>query len=391
VIRGRPRRTGASSSTTAPSTPATLPDDPARLAGGLLDWFGAHARDLPWRVNRTPYRVWLSEVMLQQTRVAVVVDYYLRFTARFPDVAALAAASEDDVLALWSGLGYYSRGRNLHRAARVVVDECGGVFPATREGLRALPGVGEYTSAAVASLALGEAVAVVDGNVARVLARLCADPGPVDEPAGHAQTTQRATALVLASGAPGPLNEALMELGALVCTPRSPSCGACPWRAACRAHAEGAVELYPVKAKKAARKALRVACVVVVDANDRLWLERRPGRGLFGGLWEPPGVVVDATGDATATLPAAWDAVLASRGLASSSPAAPVVVERTLTHRDLRFDVVVARVPVGTVVRVDDGEGRWVPRTGLGTLGTSTAVRAVLDAALGDARRPRLL
>lgn len=378
--------TKTSSQKASSTVHAALPDDAALLSAQLVRWFAGAARDLPWRSNRTPYRVWLSEVMLQQTRVAVVVDYFTRFTARFPDVAALAAAHEDDVLSLWSGLGYYSRGRNLHKAARVVVDDFGGHFPSTRDGLRALPGVGDYTSAAIASLAFGDAVAVVDGNVHRVLTRLCADDTPIDTPAGLAATSSRAQALVASSPSSGPVNEGLMELGALVCTPRSPSCGDCPWRRSCRAHAAAAVDHYPVKAKKQTRKALRVAAVVVVDGEGHLWLERRASRGLFGGLWEPPGVVVD--GD---DVQAAWREVLSGRGLVP--PAAwpePVVVTRTLTHRDLRFDVVVHRVQRGAV-GVVDGEGRWLSRDGVGAVGTSTAVRAVLDAALGDLRSPRLL
>jgi A/G-specific adenine glycosylase len=369
--------------------PAALPDDATLLSAQLAHWFAQAARELPWRSDRTPYRVWLSEVMLQQTRVAVVVDYFNRFTARFPDVASLAAASEDDVLSLWSGLGYYSRGRNLHRAARVVVDEHGGSFPATRDGLRALPGVGDYTSAAIASLAFGESVAVVDGNVHRVLMRLCADDTPIDTPAGLAKTTARATGLVRSAPRPAAVNEGLMELGALVCTPRSPTCGACPWRRSCRAHALGEPERYPVKAKKTARKALRVACVVLVDDGGRLWLERRASRGLFGGLWEPPGVVVDIKVDDDG-MRASWRSLLQARGLAPPATwPAPVVVSRTLTHRDLRFDVVV--VPAMTNVRPVEGEGRYFTRDGLRDVGTSTAVRAVLDAALGDARSPRLL
>jgi len=383
---------------------STLPDDAALLAAQLSRWFAGAARDLPWRHDRTPYRVWLSEVMLQQTRVAVVVDYFARFTARFPDVGALAAASEDDVLGLWSGLGYYSRGRNLHKAARVVVDEHGGRFPSTRDGLRALPGVGDYTSAAIASLAFGESAAVVDGNVHRVLMRLCADDTAIDTPAGQRATTARATALVTATSSPATVNEGLMELGALVCAPRAPSCGACPWRRSCRAHDAGAPEDYPVKARRPARRALRVAAVVLVDEAGHLWLERRASRGLFGGLWEPPGTVVpDDAGDAAATAATteatteAWRGLLVARGLTAPSTWPPaVVVQRTLTHRDLRFDVVVVPLPADAARALrplDSGEldGRWLARGALGAVGTSTAVRAVLEAALGPPGSPRLL
>jgi A/G-specific adenine glycosylase len=394
----KPKTKSPTSKTTTSMTStstAVLPDDAALLGDQLARWFAGAARDLPWRTDRTPYRVWLSEVMLQQTRVAVVVDYFLRFVTRFPDVGALAAASEDDVLGLWSGLGYYSRGRNLHRAARVVATAHGGQFPSTREALRALPGVGDYTSAAIASLAFGEAVAVVDGNVHRVLMRLCADETPIDTPAGAAKTTMRASALVTSSSTPATINEGLMELGALVCTPRSPSCGSCPWRFSCRAYAHHTPEQYPVKARRTARKALRVACVVVVDGSGRVWLEKRAARGLFGGLWEPPGQIVDVVDDdmtVSARVTDTWHALLVARRIeANLAGVAPVVVTRTLTHRDLRFDVVVARVVGEVDPSGSDGVGRWFARDELHSVGTSTAVRAVFDAALGEVHSPRLV
>jgi A/G-specific adenine glycosylase len=344
-----------------------LPAAPAALARDLLRWFDDNQRALPWRTDRSPYRVWLSEVMLQQTRVAVVEDYFRRFLLRFPDVESLARASEDEVLSLWSGLGYYSRGRNLHRAARLVVDEHGGRFPATVDGLRALPGVGAYTAAAIASLAFGEPAAVVDGNVARVIARLADDATPVDGGAGRERTRRRAQALVEKSGRPGALNEALMELGALVCTPRAPACAACPWRRPCLARRASTQASLPVKAERKARKALAVASVVVVDADapGRVWLERRASRGLFGGLHEPPSIEV--TRDAAH----AWRALLRARGLpVPKRLPPPIVVERTLTHRDLTFSVMHLEVPASRY------PGPWVDD--VSAIGVSTAVRAVL-------------
>lgn len=354
-----------------PSLPL-LPAAPADLARKLVGWFDQVRRPLPWRVERTPYRVWLSEVMLQQTRVSVVEEYFRRFLLRFPDVGSLAAASEDEVLALWSGLGYYSRGRNLHAAAKAVVERHGGRFPSTSADLGRLPGVGPYTAAAVASLAFGEAVAVVDGNVSRVLARLAADPTPIDGAAGRERTRARAQALVDESSRPGAVNEALMELGALVCAPRSPSCNMCPWRAACGARAAGTAASLPVKSPKRARVALRVASVVVVDpagGRPRVWLEKRVGRGLFGGLHEPPSreVFDDVEG--------AWRALLRERGLPIPRRLpAPVLVERTLTHRDLVFAVL--RLEVSAA----EHPGPWWIDD-VGAVGTSTAVRAVLAAA----------
>lgn len=358
-----------------------LPAPAGTLAGKLLDWFAAHRRELPWRLERTPYRVWLSEVMLQQTQVAVVEDYYCRFLARFPDVASLAAASEDEVLALWSGLGYYSRGRNLLRAARAVVASHDGVFPARARALSELPGVGPYTAAAVASLAFGEAVAAVDGNVSRVLARLADDHRPVDGASGKAAIHAHAQALVDASGRPGPLNESLMELGALVCVPRAPRCDLCPWSEVCGARRAGTALKLPVKLPKRARRMIRVATAVVVDQDTgAVWLERRPGRGLFGGLHEPPSrEVADDVEDA-------WRVLLQERRL--PVPRAfppPVFVERTLTHRDLIFAVL--RVQVSSRMHPSVW---WVDD--VANVGTSTAVRAVLDAAgavRGGAAVPR--
>ena len=350
------------------------------LAATLVAWFETHRCDLPWRSDRTAYRVWLAEVMLQQTRVAVVVDYFTRFVARFPDVKDLAAADEDDVLSLWSGLGYYARGRNLHKAAQAVARDHGGVFPSTSAGLAALPGIGSYTAAAVASLAFGEQVAVLDGNVARVLSRLFDDDTPIDTPAGKRRFTQAAQQLVDAHPSSAAVNEALMELGALVCTPRSPSCGACPWSSSCAGKAR-ASEL-PVKAKKQARQSVRIACVVLRDDVDRVWLERRSSAGLFGGLWEPPGVVVDAEG----TVEAGWRLALLERGVAAPAVfGAPLVVERLLTHRALRFEI--ATVKTTTTTTTTAGQGQWFDDAGIRAVGTSTAVRAVLAAA----RAPRLL
>jgi A/G-specific adenine glycosylase len=349
---------------------------PGALARALADWFAGHRRALPWRDadagRRDAYRTWLSEVMLQQTRVAVVEDYFVRFLARFPDVRALADAREDDVLSLWSGLGYYSRGRNLHRAAREVRDAHGGAFPATAAELRALPGVGAYTASAVASLAFDERTAVVDGNVARVLARLHADHTAVDSTEGKTRIGAYADALVQAAPSAGAHNEALMELGALVCTPKSPSCGACPWRSACRAHAGGIVAEVPVKSPKRARTRLHVACVVIVD-GDRVWLEKREERGLFGGLYAPPTRTIERDADA----PAAWGAIARERGVAAPRAwPAPVVIERTLTHRDLRFVSTRIDVPASSARLAD---GRFVARDAVRTVGTSTAVRALLD------------
>ena len=362
-----------------------LPDNPLTLARQLTRWFEREKRDLPWRIDRSPYRVWLSEVMLQQTRVAVVEDYFRRFVLRFADVRSLAAASEDEVLALWSGLGYYSRGRNLHRAARVVVEQHGGAFPHTAAALRLLPGVGPYTAAAIASLAFSERVAVVDGNVGRVLSRLCDDDRPIDLPAGKHALSETAQLLVDHHSKPQQVNEGLMELGALVCTPTSPACGACPWRIACRARKTGTIADRPRKAPKRARTALDVAAVVLVGRQcGRVWLERREARGLFGGMFEPPSSrLVDS---AAAGVEASWRQLLRERGFAAPERMPPpAVVARTLTHRELRFFVATI------VVDAAPDDARFYGREALSSVGISSAVRAVLDVAwpVGNATHPQ--
>ena len=258
----------------------------------LLAWFDAHKRELPWRGVGDPYAVWISEVMLQQTRAGTVVPYYRRWMRRFPDVDALADADLEEVLRVWRGLGYYARARNAHRCARRVRDEWGGVFPRSAAELGTLPGIGPYTAAAVASIAFGEAVPAVDGNVRRVVARLfdLPDPSPAKarDLAGSLMDTAR----------PGDFNEAMMELGATVCTPRSPSCGACPVAAGCRALAAGTVAERPARRTRRAGPTRTWDVRVAVSPRGRTLVVRRPPDGLLGGMWEFPAVEVDGGGGA---------------------------------------------------------------------------------------------
>lgn len=357
--------------------------DPQRLSTQLVDWFHEARRELPWRQNRSAYRVWLSEVMLQQTQVSRVVDYFERFVARFPTVQDLAAADEDTVLSLWSGLGYYSRGRNLHRAARAVVADHGGVFPTTSAALRTLPGIGAYTAAAVACFAGNERIAVVDGNVVRVLSRLLDEPRAVQLPETNASLTAAATALVDVAADAALHNEAMMELGALICTPRKTGCAVCPWRHSCRARQAGTVDERPVKLKAKARKHLRLACVVV-DVSGSVYLERRDSGGLFGGLWEPITAIVDDADDVEAV----WSTLCVERGIAPPARfSAPIVVERTLTHRELRFEVTLVSSPSSPRRASAVADSGLFDDDALLTVGLSSAVRAVLTAA----RSPRLL
>jgi A/G-specific adenine glycosylase len=246
----------------------------------LLIWYDRHGRDLPWRLREgrpDPYRVWLSEIMLQQTTVAAAAPYFARFLDRWPTVQALSAAPRDDVLAAWAGLGYYSRARNLHAAAQLMA--ASGV-PNTEQGWRALPGVGAYTAAAIAAIAHGEGANVVDGNVERVIARLRAVETPL--PDAKRDLRARAAELVTADR-PGDWAQALMDLGAIVCTPRSPKCGDCPWRGDCAAHAAGAPETYPRRAAKAERPR-RYGVAFRIERDGQLWLVRRPDKGLLGGM-----------------------------------------------------------------------------------------------------------
>ena len=256
------------------------------VADILLDWYAREGRDLPWRRTRDPYRIWLSEVILQQTRVAQGTEYYLRFTERFPDVASLAAAPEDEVLKLWQGLGYYSRARNLHAAARQVVERFGGRFPVALEEVRSLCGVGDYTAAAICSAAYDAPCAVVDGNVYRVLARLFDLDAPIDSTAGKRAFAELAQ-LQLDTAHPGRYNQAIMDFGALRCIPSSPRCEACPLAGQCLALAAGTVAARPVKQGKT-RVRDRWFNYLHVSSGDRTLLRRRERRDIWQGLYEFP-------------------------------------------------------------------------------------------------------
>lgn len=249
----------------------------------LLTWFAARARDLPWRRERSPYRIWISEVLLQQTQVETVNGYFDRFMARFPTVEALAAAPLEAVLKVWEGLGYYSRARALHRVAQVVMERHQGQLPADLEALRALPGIGPYTAGAIASLAFGIPAPAVDGNVRRVLARLLAWPAP--SPA----LLETAVQLWIPAEAPGAFNESLIELGALLCRPQHPQCPECPWGALCRAHALGQEAAFPAPKPRKALPHYDVVAAVTVREDGRVLVAQRRPEDMLGGLWEFPG------------------------------------------------------------------------------------------------------
>jgi A/G-specific adenine glycosylase len=341
----------------------------------LLAWFDRNRRDLPWRRTRDPYRIWISEVMLQQTQVTTVIPYYERFLKRFPNVARLAQADLPEVLSLWSGLGYYARARGLHRAAGEIVQR-GGVLPSTARELRELPGFGAYTAGAVASIAFGESVPVVDGNVARVLARYAAIREHPQSTAGKKRLWDVAGSLV-PTKRPGDFNQALMELGALVCVPRNPICLLCPLFSPCAARKKGLVEILPVKPRRKARRRIETASALVVRRGQVL-IARRSERGLFGGLWELPSVPL-ADADPKG-LTEAWEACL---GLRLHPGLLVAKVDRVLTHRDLTFHVYACEAKGGRL-RANGTyvEARYVRPKDLKQLGMSSAMSAALEAAL---------
>lgn len=262
--------------------------DGAAFAADLLAWYDRAAADLPWRRSPEPYHVWLSEIMLQQTQVETAIPYYERFLEALPSVEALAAAPLAAVLKLWEGLGYYSRARSLHRAAKIIVSDLGGRFPITADGLRQLPGVGPYTAGAVASIAFGQRAPVLDGNVMRVFARLTDLTADISLPQTRADLWALA-ARWLPPERPGDYNQALMELGRTVCRPRAPLCDACPLRPHCRACAAGTQASRPVKTRRAPSPHHDVTAGLIWNDNNKLLIAQRPLDGLLGGLWEFPG------------------------------------------------------------------------------------------------------
>ncbi|MEO3417223.1 A/G-specific adenine glycosylase [Roseovarius sp. CAU 1744] len=341
-------------------------------ATDLLDWYDRHARVMPWRVGPAarakgvvpdPYRVWLSEVMLQQTTVATVKSYFERFTRRWPTVAALAAADDGEVMGEWAGLGYYARARNLLKCARVVTHDHGGRFPDNRDALLTLPGVGPYTASAISAIAFDRAETVVDGNVERVMARLFDIHTPL--PAAKPELTQAASQLT-PSVRPGDYAQAVMDLGATICTPRAPACGICPWRVPCRARAAGNQADLPRKSPKTA-KPTRHGIAYVAQRSDGAWLlERRPPKGLLGGMLGWPG---SDWSDAPAPAPpldAYWHSLTEE-------------ARHTFTHFHLRLQIEVARVEAPTM----PSRGAFLPAERFNPSELPTVMRKVFDLAHG--------
>jgi len=343
--------------------------DPQALTARLLDWYDRHARTLPWRappgMRADPYRVWLSEIMLQQTTVVTVAPYFDDFVARWPRVADLAAADLDDVLRAWAGLGYYARARNLHKCAQVVADDHGGQFPESEAALRELPGIGPYTAAAIAAIAFDRPATPVDGNVERVMARLYAVTPPL--PGSKAVLKELAAAHTPAQR-PGDAAQAMMDLGATVCTPRNPRCAVCPWADACAARAQGIAQDLPARTPKPERPTRRGVAFWAVRSDGAVLLLKRPTRGLLGGMMEVPSSdwLDELPGDAEAQAPFAADWRLL-----------PGVVRHTFTHFHLELVVMAAAAPEDV-----DATGRWVVPDALSDEALPSVMRKVVRHAL---------
>jgi A/G-specific adenine glycosylase len=347
-------------------------DDPVAIGqfrADLLQWFDRHARVLPWRDIADPYATWVSEIMLQQTQVATVIDYFERWMQRFPTVSALADAELDDVLGMWEGLGYYRRARYLHRGAQMVRDELGGELPSTSKGLRKIPGIGPYTAGAIASIAFGESTPAVDGNVIRVVARLLAEPLQPKDRADVQRVWSTAEALVDPQR-PGDFNQALMELGATVCTPKGPTCLVCPVREHCQGFATGEPTRFPEVATRAKVRRAHARTAIVV--NDRqVLLERRPSEGLLAGLWQFP--ALDDTRNVEEL-----DAHLQSAGVIAARGPTLGSVDHRFSHIAMTIEIVAYSFESASDLPEN---WRWVAVEELGDMALSRAMRKVEEAA----------
>jgi A/G-specific adenine glycosylase len=349
----------------------------------LLAWYDRHRRKLPWRAMPTetpdPYRVWLSEIMLQQTTVKTVAPYFSRFMKRWPDVRALAAAPLDDVLKLWAGLGYYARARNLHACARVVVEDHDGRFPAGAAALAALPGIGRYTASAIAAIAFGERTVPVDGNVERVVARIFA---VASELPGAKLELWRLAQTLTPPSRPGDFAQALMDLGATICTPKRPACPLCPWTEDCAARARAEPERFPVKAPKREGRFRRGAAFVAVRADGSVLARTRPLKGLLGGMTEVPTTPWSDDFDETTAI----EQAPALARIKRQWRRIPGVVTHVFTHFPLELVVYTAKVPASSLA---PSGMRWIAGAELAGEALPTVMRKVLAHALAPPR-PRI-
>ncbi len=365
------------------------------LRSALLSWYRAHRRELPWRATRDPYAIWLSEAMLQQTRVETVIPYWERFLARFPTVAQLAEAPEAEVLALWSGLGYYRRARALHAAAKEVVERFGGQLPGSADELRTLPGVGDYTAGAIASIAFDRPAPLVDGNVARVFCRLFALAGDPASGDVRRRLWAEAARLVPTAGGAGDWNQGLMELGATICTPREPRCDLCPVLRSCRAHALGRVDRLPTPRVRRAAVPVELELLVVLS-RGRLLLEQRPPGGRMAGLWQLPTREVGGPDDGLSGLfPDRFTSLPGAPAGPAGAPAEPLEpLESGAPLGELRHGITHHRIRAGVRAgrwrdrRRVSAPYRWFAPAALGELATTGMTRKALRAAWWPAVEP---
>lgn len=322
----------------------------------LLDWYRLHRRNLPWRSSNDPYAIWISEVMLQQTRVDTVIPYYLSFMERYPDIKSLADAEPEALLKSWEGLGYYKRLQNLQKCARLLVAKGETGLPEEFSALRQLPGIGDYIAAALASIAFGRPAAVVDGNVKRVLARLFCDPFPVNHSKAHSHYQPYADSL-LCREYPGDANQALMELGATLCSPGNPDCGACPVAFLCEARIRKETRLYPQREKKKPLPFFSIACAAILDENFRVLVSKRPETGMLPGFWEFPGGKCE---EGETEERACIREVREETGLTIENPERLCTIRHAYTHFRISLTLFTASIRDGKKHLTLPGEYRWL-------------------------------
>ena len=344
------------------------------ITSKLLRWYAGHSRNLPWRHTRDPYSIWVSEIMLQQTQVDTVIPYYLRFLNKFPSVRSLAEATPDEVLKSWENLGYYSRARHLHAAAKEIVVRWGGSLPKNRKDLLDLPGIGEYTADAILSIAFAQPVAAVDGNISRVISRLFALGKPLGSPASREQVRKRASDL-LSKKHPGRFNQAMMDLGATVCTPRTPACVSCPLRGLCKAKHLGLQGRLPVAKKKPALSHKHMIAAILFDRKKRVLVVRRPPFGLLGGLWKFPG---GERGEKEALEEALVRTVREELNLHVRVVNTIGSIKHAYTHFRVTFHVYRCAVLRGRPRSLEGRKWKWVSAEELHTLALSKAEREIL-------------
>ncbi len=347
-----------------------------------MQWQASHGRNhLPWQQTRDPYRVWLSEIMLQQTQVSTVLGYYQRFLDAFPDVASLAAAPQDAVLALWSGLGYYSRARNLHKCAQAVMELWGGAFPNTAEDLATLPGIGRSTAGAIASFCFSERVPILDANVRRVLTRVLAFDGDLAQSRNEKQLWELAQQLCPTQNLEEAMpryTQGMMDLGASICTPRKPSCLVCPLHSECRAARAGNPENYPVRTRKLKRTAQAWWLLIAMDDQGRVFLQKRPQAGIWAGLYSPP--IFESEAALLSHVQQSWTGAGAEPSQCRHLPA----FLHVLTHKDLHLHPVLVQVKHRQAAMVSEANDVcWVDAEAWAALGLPAPIRKLLDSELG--------